>query len=222
MGGVPPPFAIVHRLPADPRCVAALAAAGAGGFELDVQLRGDAVVVSHYLPFLQLPGWLEHDGARFRWGGGPPRDRTLAEALAQLPDGVLVTLDPKEQRPARRQRLAATIAACPGAPDARLIVTTGDARDLAAYRSAGLRTWRTAGSAHALAAVLAAGRLADDGIAVRHELLDRDLVRRLGKIAPQVTAWTVNDAARAMELVRWGVTAVTTDEPEVIAAVSGR
>lgn len=210
----------MHRLPDDPAAIATLAAAGAGGFELDVQLRGGTVVVSHYLPFLQLPGWLEHDGARFRWGGGPPTDRTLAQALAQLPPGALVTLDPKEQRADRRSALVAALTADPALPRDRIVVTTGDEQDLARYRAAGLRTWRTADSERDVARVLAAGPV-DEAVAVRHELLDAALVRRLREGVGRVSAWTVNDVARARQLLAWGVTAITTDDREVIAAVAG-
>src|SRR4051812_21871545 len=54
---------IAHRTPRTAAACDDLAAAGAQLFECDVQLRGDTVVVSHFLPFLGRPGWLEHDNA---------------------------------------------------------------------------------------------------------------------------------------------------------------
>lgn len=215
------PVAIAHRLPVEPAAIVDLVAAGAGGFELDVQLRDGTVVVSHYLPFLQLPGWLEHDGTRFRWGGGRPRDRTLAEALAQLPAGLLVTLDPKEQRASRRGALRRALTTDPALPSDRVVVTTGGERDLAGYRAAGLRTWRTVHTRRDVARVLAT-RAEDEGVAVRHDLLDAAVVRRLCDAVGRVSAWTVNDVARARQLLDWGVTAVTTDARDVIAAVADR
>jgi glycerophosphoryl diester phosphodiesterase len=214
------PVAIVHRLPEDPAVIATLAAAGAGGFELDVQLRGRTVVVSHYLPFLQLPGWLEHDGSRFRWRGGPPKDRTLAQALAQLPPRAVVTLDPKEQLAGRRSALIAALTTYPALPRDRIVVTTSDERDLARYRAAGLRTWRTIHSDGDLARVLRADPV-DEGVAVRHDLLDAGPVRRLCEVFGGVAAWVVNDVARAQQLLAWGVTAITTDDRAVISVVAG-
>lgn len=219
---VAPPLLVAHRLPDSSAQCAALAAAGAGGFELDVQLRGDTVVVSHYLPFLQIPGWLEHDGTRFRWGGRQLRDPELAQAMDRVPDEALVVLDPKEMRPGRRRRLAAALVAALDqmpAQRSRCVVSTHDPAELGTYRAAGIATWRTLGAARDVAAVLGGEPLADAGVAVRHTLLARDVVRRLRNATSTIAAWTVNDVGRARELAELGVDVITTDQAEVLSAL---
>jgi glycerophosphoryl diester phosphodiesterase len=225
MGSVPAPLLIAHRLPGSARECTSLADAGAGGFELDIQLRGDAVVVSHYLPFLQISGWLEHDGARFRWGGGRILDPRLNDAAARVPGDAVVVLDPKEQRANRRHRLAGTVATTvTGGPIdlARYVVTTDDPRDLRTYRAAGIATWRTVGTEHALHDVLRAGPVADAGLAVRHTLLETGTIQKLRERAGTLAAWTVNDVARARALAARGVDAITTDSTAVLRALRAR
>jgi glycerophosphoryl diester phosphodiesterase len=217
------PFAVAHRLPSDAAACSRLAGLGARGFECDIQLRGADVVVSHYLPFLQLPGWLEHDGRRFRWGGGPPADPTLAEAMARVPGDAFVSLDPKELRARRRRALTAAVVAAVrrGEIDAgRLVVTTHEDDDLADYRAAGIRTWRTAASPSALQRLLAAAAGDDDGAAVRQDLLDERVVAALHRHVRVVVAWPVNDAARARALLAAGVDGITTDREDVLRAVA--
>lgn len=218
-----PPLLVAHRLPDSATRCAALAAAGAGGFELDVQLRGNAVVVSHYLPFLQIPGWLEHDGTRFRWGGGRVLDPQLDEALARVPGTARIVLDPKElRRPRRRRLVAALTAALAALPNqrGRCVVTTDDPTELRTYRAAGIATWRTVGAAHELAALLEDGPGDDIGVAVRHTLLTADAVTRLHSRATTVAAWTVNEVPRARKLAAIGVDVITTDRVEVLTALS--
>ena len=69
---------LAHRFPGTAEGCREFLRAGAAGFEMDLQLRGRRVLVSHYLPFLQIHGWFQHDGTRFRWRDGPPYDPTLA------------------------------------------------------------------------------------------------------------------------------------------------
>ena len=214
--------AIAHRLPADAGKRTELLAAGARGFELDVQLRHGQVVVSHHLPFLQIPGWLEHDGGRFRWGGGRLLDPTLDETLSSLPREVITTLDPKEQRTTRRRALTRAVIDELRGHGARLVVvTTDDDADLAAYRAAGVSTWRTAGDTAALHRLLARDVLLDAGVAVRHTLLDASTIGRLHALTPWVGAWTVDDVDRARRLADWGADSVTTDNPAVVRALAG-
>lgn len=217
------PFAIAHRLPGDAAGCAALAAAGAAGFECDIQLRRGEVVVSHYLPFLQLPNWLEHDGRRFRWGGGRRIDPTLAEAMARVPADAFVSLDPKELRAPRRRALTAAVVRAVRAGEldvSRAVVTTHEDDDLADYRAAGVPTWRTAASPAALRRLLDSEPRADAGAAVRHDLLDDATVASLRGLVDVVVAWTVNDVARARTLLTTGVDGVTTDRDAVLRAVA--
>ncbi len=211
-------IAVAHRLPRDAEARAAWLAAGVQRFEADVQLAPDgAVVVSHFLPFLRVRGWLQHDGTTFRWGGGG--DPTLDEALGALPPSAGVLLDPKETRPSRRAALVAALSAA--LPDReRHVVSTDDDGDLAGYRAAGFRTWRTVKDAATLRSVLAGPELPDAGVSIRHTLLDRATVARLHERCGQVVAWTVNDEGRARSLLGDGVDGVTTDRPDVARLVT--
>jgi hypothetical protein len=215
------PLLIAHRFPGSAGECTRLSDAGAGGFELDIQLRGETVVVSHYLPFLQIPSWWEHDGLRFRWGGGHVLDPDLLEGIARVPAAARIVLDPKEQRASRRHRLAdaVTAAVADAAIDLRrFVVTTHDPLDLQRYRAAGIATWRTVGTEQALREILHAERFDDAGVAVRHTLLHADVVERLRERAGTVATWTVNDVTRARELTGYGVDAITTDSTAVLRA----
>lgn len=211
---------VAHRTPRTADACAGFAAAGAWCFEVDVQLRGERVVVSHYLPFLQFRGWLEHDGRRFRWRGGPPFDPDLEEVVARVPDDRLILLDPKETEPRRRARLADALAERLPQRD-RFRVSTDDADDLARYRSAGFRTWRTLKTPADLAAA-SDDPGADDGVSVRHSLLNADSVAALQRVTRPVVAWTVNDIEQARRLRDLGVDAITTDRLLDFAPLASR
>jgi len=53
------------------------------------------------------------------------------------------------------------------------------------------------------------------GISCRHQLLSEALVERLHARGLAVVAWTVDDADRARELVRWGVDGITTHQAKL-------
>lgn len=189
-------------------------------FEVDVQLRGDTIVVSHFLPFLRVRGWLEHDNRRFRWRGGPPRDSALLDVVELIPADCLILLDPKETDPARASRLAQELARV--LPDrGRFRVSTHLLDDLDQHRTVGFRTWRTIKDDRDLERVLRVGPLPDDGVSVRHTLLTEASVDGLHRVVDNVVAWTVNDVDRARRLRDLGVDGITTDSTEVIAAVAG-
>lgn len=210
---------VAHRTPRTAAACAELAAAGAGCFELDVQLRGERVVVSHYLPFLRFRGWFEHDGRRFRWRGGPPHDLALEDVVARVPADRLILLDPKETAPDRRARLVDAVASRLADRD-RFRVSTDDADDLARYRAAGFRTWRTLKTPDDLADACAGDGSADDGVSVRHSLLGRSSIEALHRVTRPIVAWTVNDAVRARELRDLGVDAITTDRLIQVATIN--
>jgi glycerophosphoryl diester phosphodiesterase len=48
-------------------------------------------------------------------------------------------------------------------------------------------------------------------ISIRHSLLTRERVADLRGRGVTMIAWTVNDAARAHELISWGVDGITSD-----------
>lgn len=201
---------VAHRTPRTAAACGEFATAGAWCFEVDVQLRGDRVVVSHYLPFLRFRGWFEHDGRRFRWRGGPPFDPDLEDVVARVPADRLILLDPKETDPQRRARLVDVLADRLPERD-RFRVSTDDGEDLARYRAAGFRTWRTLKTAEDLAAACVTGASGDDGVSARHSLLTARSVEALHRVTRPIVAWTVNDAVRARALRDLGVDAITTD-----------
>jgi glycerophosphoryl diester phosphodiesterase len=211
---------VAHRTPHTAAGCAELAAAGAGAFELDVQVIGGRLVVSHFVTLAGLPDWVEHDNWRFRVRGRGPRDVDFADMVALVPPECLVLLDPKLPRGADRVRLADALAAA--IPDrGRFRVSTADPDDLARYRAAGFRTWRTIGDRGHLREVLAGGALPDEAVSVRHWLLaDGAVVARLHERARSVIAWTVNDPARARRLAGWGVDGVTTDSRAVLTGLN--
>ena len=140
--------------------------------------------------------------------------------MARVPSGCLVLLDPKLPRGSDRVRLAEALAAAITDRD-RFRVSTAGPDDLARYRAAGFRTWRTIGHRDHLRDVLAEGRLPDEGISIRHWLLaDAGVVAALHERAESVIAWTVNDPARARRLAGYGVDGITTDSRAVLAAIN--
>ena len=188
-----------------------------------MQLRGDTVMVSHYLPFLNIHGWLQHDNARFRWRWGPPFDATLAEVLTRVPPECGILLDPKGKDPARRRLLTDALAAeLAGGPDGpvRFRVSTSDEDELGRYRAAGFRTWRTLKSPAEVDAAVSGGRMLHDGVSVRHTALDPGSVERLHGVVDAIVAWTVNDLDRARALMAMGVDGLTTDREQVIRAIA--
>jgi glycerophosphoryl diester phosphodiesterase len=209
-------FVVAHRTPATPAACAALVEAGVSCFELDIQLSARGVVVSHFLPLLGVRGWIENDNWRFRWRSA--RDPLVSEVLACIPDGVDVLLDPKETEASRRADLVRRVAELPDRE--RYVVSTSALDDLVAYRAAGLRTWRTLKNVRQLRAALRSGPLEDEGVSVRHALLDARTLNQLHAVVPSVVGWTVNDLDRARSLYQWGIDGITTDRAEEITRIS--
>jgi glycerophosphoryl diester phosphodiesterase len=214
---------VAHRTPTTVEGCAELAEAGASIFECDVQLRGDTVMVSHYLPFLNLTGWFQHDNAHFRWRYGPPFDPTLADVLARIPADCGILLDPKEKDPARCQALVdALVAELGTGPNGldRFRASTGDLDDLERYRAAGFATWRTLKSPAEIDAAVAEGPMPHQGVSVRQTALDADSIDRLHGVVDTIVAWTVNDPERARQLADSGVDGITTDRRDVMQTVA--
>ena len=209
---------VAHRTPASAARCAHLAAAGAGVFEVDVQLRGPHVTVSHYLP-LAPAGRLQRDNWRVRWHTRGRLDPALPEVDAVVPDGCRVLLDLKERLAPRRRELVAALA--DALPErGRYLVCSPYADDLDQARAAGFATWRTVRSRAELVAVRTGPPLADEAVTVRHSLLDAPVLADLGRRAGTVVAWTVNDPRRARVLRRLGVSGVTTDRVEVLRTLA--
>ncbi len=109
-----------------------------------------------------------------------------------------------------------------GPDPARCYASTKGWETLPALAAAGYRTWRTIGDATALAAALAMPELPDHAVTVRHTLLTAEVMTKLRDRVPRVMTWTVNDPARARQVIELGVDGVTTDSAEVLRLVAGR
>lgn len=83
-----------------------------------------------------------------------------------------------------------------------------------------MRLFYSIGDARAVDALLrraAAGDKRPAGTSIRHTLLRPQLVERFHAAGLEVYAWTVNDRARARELLSWGADGIIADDMEVFA-----
>ena len=214
-------LAIAHRTPASRERCSALAAAGATVFEIDVQMIGDDLVVSHYLPVHPRFPRLRRDRARFTVRRRGRLEPALAAAVEALPPRAEILLDLKaDAGPAAHELVERVLAS--GTNPERCYASTKGWATLPALTAAGYRTWRTIADARALTAALALPAIPDHAVTVRHTLLTRDVVAALRERGPRVMTWTVNDLVRARQLMDLGVDGVTTDSTEVLRLVSGR
>ena len=212
-------LAIAHRTPATRERCAALGAAGATVFEIDIQIVGDDLVVSHYLPVHPRLPRLRRDRGRFTVRRRGRLEPALAAAVEALPAGAEILLDLKaDTGPAAHALVDRVIA---NGPDpARCYASTKGWATLPALTGAGYRTWRTIADPAALRAALALPELPDHAVTVRHTLLTPEVMTALRERVPRVMTWTVNDVARARQVMELGVDGVTTDSLEVLGVVS--
>jgi glycerophosphoryl diester phosphodiesterase family protein len=207
---------VAHRSPRTRAGCLSAAEAGATVFEVDVQIWHGRLVVSHYLPLLR--SGFRRDGWRVVRSWNARREPPLADVAELVPPDGVVLLDLKEQDRGRRaDLLAAIVATLPAS--GRYLCCTSIVEDLNVLRDKGFRTWRTVGDQRQLAAVLAAGAVADEAVTVNHKLLSGDVVDRLHSLTDIVVAWTVNNVQRALSLRDIGVEGVTTDSLDVMRAL---
>jgi hypothetical protein len=209
----------VHRLPNNPVALGGLVAAGAGMVEVDVQLyRGElrashAVPLSHRTPYLRIDGWRLSASRR-------PPGRALADVLGELPAGLPVSFDLKNERGEAAlelaRRLVADITAPPGS-----WVASKHRGSLAIARTAGWPTMLSIGDRRALRDLIAGDLSPTDALAVRHTLLTRERLDHLARAGhPPVIAWVVDDVRRARELAEWGAFGITSDSSDVFRALA--
>jgi glycerophosphoryl diester phosphodiesterase len=210
---------IAHRMPLTvPGCLE-LAASGANVFEVDVQLSGTGVVISHALPLLPRLPYLRHDGWEFSWSRaliGLP----LTSAVDRLPAAAELLLDLKTDNGPGATHLVDRLLATSSLDPARCYVSSKNWDQLERFSAAGFRTWRSVADRGTLQQLVEAGEHDRSyAITVRHTYLTAASMPQLRPFG-QVIAWTVNDPGRALELVRLGVAGVTSDNPAVFAALA--
>lgn len=213
-------LAIAHRTPATRERCAALGAAGATVFEIDVQADGDDLVVSHYLPVHPRLPRVRRDRVRFTVRRRGRLEPALAATIEALPAGAEILLDLKADTGPAAHALVERIVAT-GPDRARCYASTKGWATLPALAAAGYRTWRTIGDASALSAALAMPKIEDDAVTVKHTLLTVQVMAALRERVPRVMTWTVNDLTRARQVMDLGVDGVTTDSADVLRLVSG-
>ncbi len=212
--------AIAHRAPADVPACAALAAAGADVFEIDVQAFGADLISSHFLPVHPRLRVLRRDRSRFTVRRRAAAEVDLTAAIAAVPPLARILLDLKRDVGTPALDLVDLLVRAD--PDReRCLVSTKGWHTLDALRAAGFGTWRTIADPGSLATVLAGATLADDAVTVRHSLLTAEVITRLRDKVPAVMCWTVNDPRRASELIRAGVDGITSDSAAVLRLVAG-
>ncbi|XAS78298.1 hypothetical protein V3G39_17870 (plasmid) [Dermatophilaceae bacterium Sec6.4] len=206
-------FAVAHRTPRGLSECAKLASAGAKLFEVDVRIHRSGVIVSHFLPVLRVPGWIENDGPNFRLYRMYLQDLSLLQTVVLVPAPYRIVLDLKEDLPWRRKQLNERL--IPLVEPSRFLVSTHVIEDLKFFRERGFETWRTIRNTMELTAAISS-EIKDTGVSIRHSLVTPDSLAKLREVTSTVVAWTVNDLDRARQLYSLDVDGVTTDLPEVM------
>ncbi|WP_105316716.1 glycerophosphodiester phosphodiesterase [Thermus tenuipuniceus] len=181
--------------------------AGLDGFELDVHLTRDGVLVVHHDFTL---GGIPISGVSSR--ELPAYVPTLEEVLRAFPEAwinvELKSLPPETD--GREEALARLLARY---PSDRIWVSSFDPLALVRLKRLGvgpLGLLYQHGEAEALAPCLGV-----EWVHPEASLLTEDRVREL-KVRYRVLAWTVNRRQQAQELAAWGVDALVTDFPGVL------
>lgn len=205
---------VAHTTPADPVACQRLAALGVTVFEIDVRLRNDRVVATHYLPLLPRLELVQRHNRRVRVTGPWTRDVPLDQVAGNVPPQCRILLDCKDDTGTRAARLSHRIRLSLTDPG-RYVVASKNWSALAPLRASGFEVWASAAAQGALTALIS-GDVECDAVTVRHSLLTHDAVRALGQAYGGVVAWTVNDVSRAQVLTAMGVSGLTSDDPRVL------
>ncbi|MGQ0467762.1 MAG: glycerophosphodiester phosphodiesterase [Sporichthyaceae bacterium] len=212
-------IAIAHRAPADPARCAALAAAGASIFEIDVQTFAHELISSHFLPVHPRLSRVRRDRRSFTVRRRAGVEIALDRAISAVPGGAQLLLDLKCDVGQPAADLVDRLIDA-GLDRDRCVVSTKGWHTLPALRAGGFGTWRTVADGARLAEVLSGPPLSDDAVTVRHSLLTHEVVARLREKVPTVMCWTVNDPRRAEQLVAAGVDGITSDSIDVVRLVA--
>jgi glycerophosphoryl diester phosphodiesterase len=228
------PILVAHRGGHHTRALRAAIDAGVDWVEVDVWWHHRRLVVRHDPALWRLP--VTYDGWRMRVALRPfPTLDRLLDLLADTPVRLLLdlkgtlpedTLGKTFARTAARHllRVARTARELP-----RALVETLRRRQAVARAAVCGQQWAPLDAARALEPALpvffslgteehitAYLRRLQDGtalplISIRHSLLTAERVADLRDRGVTMVAWTVNDYARARELIGWGVDGITSD-----------
>ena len=182
--------------------------------ETDVWFERGAVAVRHAARVGRLP--LTRERWRIALAHRGPSIEALLDALAP---GTQLLLDLKGTDLRLALAVRGLLAAL--APGRSYAVCSPAWALLAPFANVGeAEVWHSVGSVAALDAVGAAlAGSARPALTVDHHLLTAERVAALRAFAPTVVAWTVNSAPRARELLRWGVSGITSDDLALLAAL---
>ena len=153
---------------------------------------------------------------------GPTLDRVWRESVGM----AWVKLDLKESSPHYLDQVIAFVSSRSGTPhtnERQVMVSSRSPAVLAEVRqrAPGAIRLLSIGSRHELDRLSFEPTTLEsvNGVSVYHELLDLGTLRRLGDNGRLVLAWTVNDPARAAELIQAGVDGITTDNLAILRAL---
>lgn len=185
-------------------------AAGVDWLEADVWWQAGRVVARHDPTLWRLP--LTY--SRFRIGLAPIPALTLEHLLdAVAGSGVRLLLDLKGAAPELPRAIVATLARRHAFAQAALCGQEWGPLDAARSLDARVQAFFSLGHEAHLSAYLAclADGSAPPAASVNHRLLTPERVAALKERGVTIVAWTVNDPARARQLLAWGVDGITSD-----------
>ncbi len=205
-----PPLLVAHRGGNGRWALRRALAAGVDWLEADVWWQGGRVVARHDPALWRLP--LTY--SRYRIGLAPIPALTLEHLLdAVAGTGVRLLLDLKGVAPELPRAIVAALARREAFAQAALCGQEWGPLDAARALEERVQVIFSLGREEHLPAYLA--RLADGSAppaaSVNHRLLTPAQVAALKERGVTLLAWTVNDPARARQLLAWGVDGITSD-----------
>ncbi|MEZ4504116.1 MAG: glycerophosphodiester phosphodiesterase [Dehalococcoidia bacterium] len=184
--------------------------------EADVWIAGDRVLAHHERPIGDLPLLLSNRGIR----GPIPDPVELDELLAAVEGHCRLVLDVRSWFGDPAPDLARRLAPHVGRKDVSITCESWKVADR-------VRAWlpdvpvaysvRQERQARRFVGLRLDGRIPPTPIAIRHTLLiDEMAVEALHEHTPHISAWTVDDVDRAIELASWGVDEVVSNRLQVL------
>ncbi len=187
--------------------------------EADAWVVGGRVVLQHERPLAPLPLALHRRGFR-----RVPQSTTLEKLFAAVDRGHALVLDVRAWFGDPAPEIFTALASLP-AP-ATSISFTCERWAIADSLRAWLPAHRTAYSIRSELQLRrfvegrTAGSIPEVPLAVRHTLLhDAGEIAALHRFTPRISAWTVDEVARAQALAAWGVDEIVSNRIEVLAAL---